>query len=36
MYEDIGVAISLFRINDHVFTFDLKSGYHHMGVHQEH
>ena len=35
-YEDIRVAISLFRTGDYVFTFDLKSGYHHVDIHPEH
>ena len=35
-YEDIRVAISLFKKGDYVFTFDLKSGYHHVDIHQEH
>ena len=29
-YEDIKVAISLFKKGDYIFTFDLKSGYHHV------
>ena len=32
-YEDIKVAISLFKTGDYVFTFDLKSGYHHVDIH---
>ena len=36
-YEDIRVAISSFKKKgDYVFTFDLKSGYHHVDIHQEH
>ena len=34
-YEDIRVAISLFKKGDYVFTFDLKSGYHHVDIHRE-
>ena len=35
-YEDIKVAISLFTTGNYVFTFDLKSGYHHVDIHQDH
>ena len=35
-YEDIKVAISLFRTAEYAFTFDLKLGYHYMDIHKDH
>ena len=35
-YEDIRVAISLLKKGDYLFTFDLKSRYHHVDIHHEH
>ena len=26
----------MFQPDDHMFTFDLKSGYHHVNIHEEH
>lgn len=34
-YEDLKVVSDLFEENDHIFTFDLKSGYHHVPIHEE-
>ena len=31
-YEDWKVAISYFEVGAYMFTFDLKSGYHHIEV----
>lgn len=31
-YEDLRVAMSLFVKNDFLFSFDLKSGYHHIDI----
>ena len=34
-YEDMRTALSLIQKNDWVCTFDLKSGYHHVGIHDK-
>ena len=34
-YEDIRVALLLFQKNDYMFSFDLKSGYHHIDIHRQ-
>ena len=35
-YEDLRVAMLLLERNDFMFSFDLKSGYHHVDIAQEH
>ena len=35
-YEDLRIAMMLFRPSEYMFTFDLKSGYHHVEVTQAH
>ena len=35
-YEDLSVAMLLLERNDSMFSFDLKSGYHHVDIAQEH
>ena len=35
-YEDLRVAMLMFQPDDYMFTFDLKSGYHHIDIHKEH
>ena len=35
-YEDLRVAMLMFQPDDYMFTFDLKSGYHHVDIHEEH
>ena len=35
-YEDLRVAMLLFKKGDYSFTFDLKSGYHHVDIAQAH
>ena len=35
-YEDIRTVMSMFELEDYVITFDLKSGYHHVDINQEH
>ena len=35
-YEDIRVALLLFQKGDYMFSFDLKSGYHHVNIHRQH
>ena len=32
-YEDLYTLAEMFEQNDHFFTFDLKSGYHHIAMH---
>ncbi len=32
-YEDLHVAMLLFERGDYMFSFDLKSGYHHVDIH---
>ena len=34
-YEGLDLISSLFRKGDFVFTFDFKSGYHHVDIHEE-
>ena len=31
-YEDLRIAMQMFEPGDHMFTFDLKSGYHHLDI----
>jgi len=33
-YEDVRTALMLFGKGDKAFTFDLKSGYHHVDIHE--
>ena len=35
-YEDLRVAMQFFERGDYLFTFDLKSGYHHVDIVEEH
>ncbi len=35
-YEDLRVAMQFFEKGDYMFTFDLKSGYHHVDIVQHH
>ena len=35
-YEDLRVAMLMFEPDDYMFTFDLKSGYHHVDIHKQH
>ena len=35
-YEDLRIALPLFRPGDYVFTFNLKSGYHHIDIYELH
>ena len=35
-YEDLKVAMQYFKKGDYLFTFDLKSGYHHVDIIEEH
>jgi len=35
-YEDLRVAMLMFQKNDYLFSFDLKSGYHHIDIYQPH
>ena len=35
-YENIRLAMLIFQRDDFMFSFDLKSGYHHVDIHQEH
>ena len=35
-YEDFKTALDYFEENAYLFTFDLKSGYHHVDIHSEH
>ena len=34
-YEGLDLVPTLFERNDHFFTFDLKSGYHHVDIHED-
>lgn len=34
-YEDMRTAMMLFEVGDYMFTFDLKSGYHHVDIHEQ-
>ena len=35
-YEDMRIAMLLFQKEDYVFSFDLKSGYHHIDIFEPH
>jgi len=35
-YEDLRKAMQMLELGDYVFTFDLKSGYHHVDINQQH
>ena len=35
-YEDLRTVLSMFNRGDYVITFDLKSGYHHVDINEEH
>ena len=35
-YEDLHTVLSMFNCGDYVITFDLKSGYHHVDINEEH
>ena len=35
-YEDLRTAMLLFRKEHYLFSFDLKSGYHHVDIHERH
>ena len=35
-YEDIRLIMLMFQKGDYMFTFDLKSSYHHVDIHREH
>ena len=35
-YEDLRTALLLFKKGDYLFSFDLKSGYHHVDIHERH
>ena len=35
-YEDLRLAMLMFEKDDFMFSFDLKSGYHHVDIHKEH
>ena len=35
-YEDLCTVLSMFNLGDYVITFDLKSGYHHVDINEEH
>jgi len=35
-YEDLRTVMQLFSPNDYMFSFDLKSGYHHIDIYPEH
>ena len=35
-YEDLRVAMSLFEKGDYLFSFELKSGYHHIDIAEQH
>ena len=35
-YEDLRTALLLFQPGDHAYTFDLKSGYHHVDIYEPH
>ena len=36
MYEDIRIAMFMFQKDDYMFSFDLKSGYHHVEIYEPH
>jgi len=33
-YEDLRTAMLMFQKDDYVFSFDLKSGYHHVDIYE--
>jgi len=35
-YEDLRLAMLMFQKGDYLFSFDLKSGYHHVNIHKSH
>ena len=35
-YEDLRTAMSMFQKDDYAFSFDLKSGYHHVDIYEPH
>ena len=35
-YEDLRIAMMLFKKGDYLFPFDLKSGYHHVDIANHH
>ena len=35
-YEDLRLAMLMFQKGDYLFSFDLKSGYHHVDIHESH
>jgi len=35
-YEDLRIAMLMFQKDDHMFSFDLKSGYHHIEIYEPH
>ena len=35
-YEDLRTTMLLFQKEDYLFSFDLKSGYHHVDIHRQH
>ena len=35
-YEDLRIAMLMFQKGDYLFSFDLKSGYHHVDIHKHH
>jgi len=35
-HEDLHTAALMLKIHEHLFKFDLKSGYHHVDVHPDH
>ena len=34
-YKDLKVAMSMFLPGDYMFSFDFKSGYHHVNIHRQ-
>ena len=35
-YEDLRTAALMFEVDEYLFKFDLKSGYHHVDIHPDH
>ena len=35
-YEDLRIAMLMFQKGDYLFSFDLKSGYHHVDIYESH
>ena len=35
-YEDLKAAMSMFLPEDYMFSFDFKSGHHHVDIHRQH